>query len=315
MKPPAKDPLAQSVKQRLMNRARQRGEDFNVLLTRYAIERFLYRLTQTPHAARFTLKGATLFAIWADKPHRPTVDVDLLGAGEPNADALRKIFQEVCEAEVERDGMRFDAASVSVAAIREDNFHQGLRVKLTGYLGSARIPVQVDVGFGDVITPAPTQATFGPLLDFPPPVMAAYPPETVIAEKLEAMVTLGLANSRMKDFFDIHVLSQTMTFDGEVLTKAIRATFQRRRTAIPETLPPALSGEFASDPAKRAQWSAFVGRINAEERPVDFVEVVESIARFVGPVLGAAASDTPLSKNWQAPGPWQKGSLRSATKT
>lgn len=305
MKPAAKDSLAQSVKQRLMNRARQRGENFNVLLTRYAIERFLYRLTRTPHASRFTLKGATLFAIWADKPHRPTLDVDLLGAGEPSADELKKVFQDVCESLVEPDGMRFDAASVLVNAIREDNIYQGLRVKLTGYLGSARIRVQVDVGFGDVITPEAKDATLGPLLDFPAPVMAAYPPETVIAEKLEAMVVLGLANSRMKDFFDLHVLSLTMTFDGEMLTKAIRATFQRRRTAIPETLPPALSREFASDPAKRAQWSAFVSRIDTEERPVNFVEVVESIARFVGPVLGAAASDTPLSKIWHAPGPWQ----------
>ena len=300
-----KDALVQSVKQRLMNRSRQNGEDFNGLLTRYAIERLLYRLTRTPHASRFTLKGAMLFAIWMDKPHRPTLDVDLLCAGEPDTDDLRTVFQEVCAAVVEPDGMRFDTASVRVDEIREDNIYQGLRVKLTGYLGSARIPVQVDVGFGDVITPKPTEATFGPLLDFAPPVIAAYPPESLIAEKLEAMVALGMANSRMKDFFDLYVLSRTLTFDGDALAKAIRATFRRRRTELPPTPPAAMSREFASDPAKRAQWSAFVRRIDADQRPAELVEIIDANARFVGPLLIAAAGDARFSKVWRAPGPWQ----------
>lgn len=302
---PAKDAIAQSVKQRLMNRCRQRGEDFNMLLTRYAIERFLYRLTRTSHAPRFTLKGAMLFAIWMDTPHRPTLDVDLLSAGEPSADDLRKVFQEICDAVVEPDGMRFDSASVRVDEIREDNIYQGLRVKLTGYLDSARIPVQVDVGFGDVITPKPAEETFGPLLDLPAPVMAAYPPQTVIAEKLEAMVALGLVNSRMKDFFDLYVLSKTMTFDGIELGNAIRATFRRRHTVIPTTRPPALSREFASDPVNRTRWFAFVRRIAEDQRPADLVEVVEVIARFVDPVLSTAASDVPFPKVWRAAGPWQ----------
>lgn len=300
----SKDPLAQSIKQRLMNRSRRRGEDFNVLLTRYAIERFLYRLTRTPHSSRFTLKGAMLFAIWMDKPHRPTIDVDLLGTGEPSANDLRKVFQEVCDVAVEPDGMRFDHASVTVTEIREDNIYQGLRVKLAGHLGSARIPVQIDVGFGDVITPGPAEATFGPLLDLPPPVMPAYPPETVIAEKLEAMVALGLANSRMKDFYDLYVISRTMTLAGEVLAKAVRATFHRRRTTITGALPPALSREFASEPAKRAQWSAFVKRIDAAHQPADLNDVVGAIARFVGPVLDAAAGEASFHKVWRAPGPW-----------
>jgi len=299
------DPLAQSVKQRLMNRVKQSGEDLNVLLTRYAIERLLYRLTRTPHASRFTLKGAVLFAIWMDKPHRPTVDVDLLGAGDPSVEDLRRVFQEVCNANVEPDGMRYEPASVQAEEIREDNIYQGIRVKLTGYLGSARIPVQVDVGFGDVITPGPAEATFGPLLDLPPPVMAAYPPETVIAEKLEAMVALGMANSRMKDFFDLYVMSRSMSFDGGALVKAVRATFNRRRTAIPTGLPTALSREFVSDAAKRAQWSAFARRIDAEQRPADLAEVVEIIAQFVAPVLGSAAGDAPFSRSWKPPGPWR----------
>ncbi|MBK8915035.1 MAG: nucleotidyl transferase AbiEii/AbiGii toxin family protein [Phycisphaerales bacterium] len=299
------DPFAQSVKQRLMNRARRDGEDFNLLLTRYAIERLLYRLTRTPHNSRFTLKGAMLFAIWMDKPHRPTLDVDLLVGGEPSADDLRKVFQEVCDAAVEPDGMRFDAASVQVEAIREDNVYQGLRVKLIGRLGSARLPVQVDVGIGDVITPAPAMATFGPLLDLPPPVMAAYLPQTVIAEKLEAMVTLGMANSRMKDFFDLYVLSRTMDSDGQALVDAVGATFRRRRTAIPRALPLALTPDFAADPAKRAQWAAFARRIDAGQRPADFAEVVEAIARFVGPALSAAVGATPFLKTWRAGGPWR----------
>lgn len=300
------DPLAQSVKQRLMNRSKQGGEDFNVLLTRYAIERFLYRFTRTPHVSRFTLKGAVLFAIWMDKPHRPTLDVDLLGTGDSSVDGLRKVFQEVCDADVEPDGMRYDTASVRAEEIREDNIYQGIRVQLTGYLGSARIPVQVDVGFGDVITPGPAEATFGPLLDLPPPVMAAYPPETMIAEKLEAMVALGMANSRMKDFFDLYVLSRTMSFDGDALAKAVRATFVRRRTTIPTALPSALSREFSSDAGKRAQWSAFARRIDVGQRPVDFAEVVGVIAQFAAPILSSAAGEAPLPGLWNPPGPWRR---------
>jgi hypothetical protein len=298
-------PVAQSVKQRLMNRCSRTGEDYNVLLTRYAIERYLYRLTCTPHASRFTLKGALLFAIWMDKPHRPTIDVDLLGTGDPSVDDLRKVFQQVCDANVESDGMRYDVASVRAEEIREENVYEGIRVKLTGYLGSARIPVQVDVGFGDVITPGPIEATFGPLLEFPPPVMSAYPPQTVIAEKLEAMVALGMANSRMKDFFDVYVLSRIMPFDGDALVEAVRATFNRRRTAIPTVRPPAWSREFASDAAKRAQWTAFAKRINADLRPVDLADVVDAITQFAWPVMTGATSDAPFSKSWHPPGPWQ----------
>ena len=305
MTPPSSDLLAQSIKQRVMNCARQRGEDFNVLLTRYAIERFLYRLSQTAHGAQFTLKGAMLFAIWMDTPHRPTLDVDLLGSGAPQADALQRVFQEVCAAAVEPDGMRFDAASVQVTEIREDNIYDGLRVKVTGYLGAARIPVQVDVGFGDVITPAAVEVAFGPLLRLPPPVMAAYPPETVIAEKLEAMVALGRANSRMKDFYDLYVLSRTMDFAGQVLADAVRATFQRRRTELARTLPVALTADFAADPAKRAQWAAFVRRIGTTHQVVELAETITALAAFVGPLLPAAAGPDPFLMTWRAGGPWR----------
>lgn len=289
-----------------MNRCRRNGEDFNVLLTRYAIERLLFRLTQTPYAARFTLKGAMLFTIWMDKPHRPTLDVDLLGKGEPGADELKRIFREVCDASVEPDGMQFDPATARVDAIREDHIYQGLRVRLLGHLGSARIPLQVDVSFGDVITPMATVATFGPLLDLPPPVIAAYPPETVIAEKLEAMAVLGMANSRMKDYFDIYAMCRKMSFDGKVLAAAVRATFRRRRTAVPQALPPGLSREFSSNSSKRVQWAAFVRRIDEDQRPTDFDEVVDAIARFAAPILRAAASGAHLFKTWIAPGPWRE---------
>ena len=299
------DPFAQSIKQRLMNRAKERDEDFNVLLTRYAIERLLYRLTQTPYASRFTLKGAILFAIWMDQPHRPTIDVDLLETGSSTADEMQTVFQQICAAEVEPDGLRFDADSVRVDEIREDNIYQGLRVKLVSHLGSARVPVQVDVGSGDVISPGPTQATFGPLLDLPPPVMSAYPPETVIAEKIEAMVALGMANSRMKDFFDLYTLSRTMNFDGRTLGNAVRATFERRRTTIPTEPPIALTAEFASDPAKRAQWSAFARRIEANRCPANFAEVTEAIARFIGPILATASSSDTFSSTWRPDRPWR----------
>lgn len=229
--------LSASVRQRLTNLARARGEAFQTLLTRYALERLLYRLSQSEDADRFLLKGALLFLLWSDTPHRATRDIDLLGSGSLAVEALAALFRSLCELDVAEDGLLYLAETVQAGAIREDNLYGGVRVTLTAVLENARIPVQVDIGFGDAITPEPVAIAFPTLLDFPAPRLRAYQRETVIAEKLEALVTLEMGNSRLKDFYDLFVLGQEFSFEGARLGEAIRATFARRGTPLPEQMP------------------------------------------------------------------------------
>ena len=295
--------LVQSVKQRLLNRSRDRGEAFNLVLTHYAIERFLYRLTQTAHSEQFILKGAMLFSIWSDTPYRPTRDVDLLGLNKISPDTLRDVCRDVCGADAEPDGLTFAPDSIRVDEIREEQGYQGLRVRLMAYLGKARVPLQVDVGFGDAITPAPQEVTFGPLLNPPAPVLRAYPPDTMAAEKLETMVRRGLPNSRMKDYYDLWWMCDFMSFDGPTLVDAISATFQRRRTPIPADLPIGLSDEFASHPMKAPQWSSFVRKSGVENAPL-LPQVLDLLRTFAASLLKAAAQRASFSKHW-ASGEWR----------
>lgn len=299
------DALSQSVKQRLLNLSQQQREPFNPLLIRYGIERLLYRLTQTPHAGDFVLKGATLFAVWAGKPHRPTQDVDLLGFGAPDVDRLVRIFREVCLAEVVADGLTFDPGSVRAAAIREGNIYDGVRVRLDAALGKAKVPIQVDVGFGDAITPEPSEQSIGPMLDFPAPVLRAYRPETVVAEKLHAMIVLGMANSRMKDYFDLWTISRTMIFDGPTLALALAATFERRETPLPSGTPVGLTPAFAADAAKRAQWVAFCRKMGPGVDAPELADAVAVIGAFVGPVLRAAAIGDAHEMRWTPTDQWR----------
>jgi predicted nucleotidyltransferase component of viral defense system len=296
--------LAQSVHQRLLNRRDRTGEDFNVLLVRYAIERLLYRLYVSPHSDRFVLKGAMLFEVWTDSHYRTTRDLDLLGLGVPDSDTLRTIFGQVCTQEVEPDGMTYDVSSILVTDIRDDQKYQGHRVELEGRLGNARISIQIDVGFGDIVIPQPQTITFPVLLDGPAPKIRAYTPETTVAEKLHAVVTLGIRNSRMKDFFDLVVISRTMTFEGTVLARAIKATFEKRGDQVPREEPFAFTNEFARDITKQRQWAAFVNRGNLEFT-TNFEEVIEEIRRFVLTPLRIAATSEAFDKSWGPKGPWQ----------
>ncbi|TAL84972.1 MAG: nucleotidyl transferase AbiEii/AbiGii toxin family protein [Rhodanobacter sp.] len=252
------DPRADSVRARLLQRARQHGEDFNLLLTRYALERWLYRLSVSDERAGFVLKGALLFSLWFDEPHRPTRDADFLGFGAVDAELLRDRLQAICRIECD-DGMHFDPDSVQVGPIREQARYDGLRAELLGWLGTARCNVQLDVGFGDAVTPAAQEMDYPTLLaDVPAPHLRVYPRETVLAEKLEAMIVLGMRNSRMKDYFDVWVLLRQGGFDPAVLAHAIHATCTRRETALPEGWPTGLADEFATDAMKLAQWQAFL---------------------------------------------------------
>ncbi|MCB9737701.1 MAG: nucleotidyl transferase AbiEii/AbiGii toxin family protein [Deltaproteobacteria bacterium] len=297
--------LPASVRARLLNLAKERREDFTGLLTRYALERFMYRLATSQHAGRFVLKGATLFAIWSDQPHRATRDLDLLGFGANDVPTLVEVFRQVCRQEVQPDGLVFDADSVKGGLIREDRIYEGVRVTLTATLARARIAVQVDVGFGDSVFPAAVSIEVPVLLDFPAPVLNAYAKETVVAEKLQAMVALGIVNSRMKDFYDIWVLARDNAFDGAVLAEAVRRTFERRGSPLPTSPPVALTTEFSSDSAKVVQWRAFVrrGRLVAGEPALD--EVVASLARFLLPVLGLGEARVTGQRRWPPGGPWR----------
>ncbi len=246
-----------SVRERLLTLARQKGQSFDLLLTRYANERLLHRLSLSPHRNRFVLKGAMLMTTWFDDPHRPTRDVDFLGYGDSAPDAMLVTFREICAIEV-NDGMVFDINALRVELIREEIEYGGLRLRTTGALAGARITVTIDIGFGDAIEPGLDEVNLPVLLDLPQPRLRVYARETVIAEKFQAMVMLGLANSRMKDFYDVWILSRSHEFDDDRLPRAIAATFERRGTAIPLEAPVALTQAFAFDSSKQRQWAAFV---------------------------------------------------------
>jgi predicted nucleotidyltransferase component of viral defense system len=300
-KPPAD--IGASVRARLLRLAREQGEDFQRVLTRYANERLLFRLSASGHAQQFVLKGAALFALWTGKPHRATRDLDLLGFGDPGVAHVREVFTKVLAHDVVDDGVQFDLATLAVDLIREDQEYGGVRVEVVARVTNARVRLQVDVGFGDAVTPEALVVEIPPLLDFPAPRLRAYPRETVVAEKLEAMVKLGMANSRMKDFYDIAVLARSFSFDGDLLTRAIRATFERRKTPLPTTTPIALTATFAEDSTKRTQWSGFVRKvgISGGESLADTVAVVRD---FVEAPLLAASGAGRVPKSWQAGKAW-----------
>lgn len=271
--------LVASIHARLLNLAKARGDDFNLVLTRYAIERFLYRLSLVPARDVYWLKGALLFDLWFDVPHRPTRDADFLGFGPADAETLASTIREICGVAVD-DGMEFDPASITIEEIREEANYGGLRVRLVSRLGKARCTVQLDVGYGDAVTPGPEEAIYPTLLDDQPaPRLRVYPRAAVAAEKLEAIVSLGMANSRMKDYFDLRALAHEGVLDAQLLGDAIAATFQRRGTAVPEKVPLGLSDEFARDAAKRAQWKAFLGKNRLDAPTLD--EVIGEVRLFV----------------------------------
>lgn len=278
--------LVASIHARLLNLAKSRGEDFNLILTRYAIERFLYRLSLVPARADYWLKGSMLFDLWFNEPHRLTRDADFLGSGSADDERLGNTIREICEVAV-TDGMEFDPTSISIEEIREDDRYGGKRVKLVGKLGSARCYVQLDVGYGDAVTPGPEEAIYPTLLDDqPPPRLLVYPRATVVAEKLEAIVSLGMTNSRMKDYFDLRALAREGVVDPQLLGVAITATFLRRGTALPIGVPLGLSDEFARDIAKQTQWNAFLSRNRLEAAPLE--EIVVEVRNFVAEPLRLA---------------------------
>ena len=296
--------VAASVHARLLAGAQARREDFNLTLQRYVAERFLYRLGESPHRSQFVLKGAMLFALWGGSLYRATRDLDLTGYTEDDSQSLVTIMQEICVVSCPGDGLTFQPATVRAEPIRTQSEYRGFRVKLQALLGTARLALQIDVGFGDVIEPPPREERYPVLLEGPAPRIRAYPREAVIAEKLHAMIVLGAANSRYKDFYDVFVLAKHFSFSGPVLARAIRVTFERRRPPLPEGQPVALTPAFYSDPKRAAEWQRYLSRNSLPGAPPDFAAVGEHLQTFLGPIWRALEASRAFADAWAPAGPW-----------
>lgn len=296
--------LVASIRQRLLNISKERGEDPNLVFIRYVVERMLYRITRSKHSIQFVLKGAMLITAWTGQPHRPTKDLDLLGFGDSSSERIQQIFHDICKVEVEPDGLEFNTESIQVTEIRGDLEYPGQRVKLEARLGNARINVQIDIGFGDTVVPEAIEIEYPTLLDLPAPHIRAYPPETVIAEKYESIVYLGMLNSRMKDYYDLRMMAKEFEFDGNSLAKAVKATFDRRNTDIPHETPTTLTEEFFSNQDKIIQWKAFLKRSKLEDISVDLSQVINELCKFLLPPTIAVANNVTFNQLWTDGGPW-----------
>ncbi|HHT9802764.1 TPA: nucleotidyl transferase AbiEii/AbiGii toxin family protein [Legionella pneumophila] len=271
--------IGESVRSRLKNIAVKEGSDFNAVLTRYGLERLLYRIGESEYSKQFLLKGALLFNLWYDMPHRPTKDIDLLGFGDNDLAYIKQTFSKICRISAD-DGISFLSESVTVDTIKKDGGYTGARVELFGELAKAKIKIQIDIGYGDAVTPGPVDAHYPVLLsDLPAPKIRTYPIYTVIAEKLHAIALLGMANSRLKDYLDLYVLLNNEQLDNQVLAKAIHVTFTRRGMTLPEALPIGLTDEFANDPTRESMWRAFLRKNELEQKSL--TEVIAVIRRLI----------------------------------
>ncbi len=300
---PATD-VGASVRQRLYNNSKATGRPFQEVLQYFVMERFLYRLARSPYADKFVLKGALMFTAWRAPASRPTKDIDLLARMENRVEAIVPIIRQICQLVVEPDGIVFDLESLQGRVIKEDADYEGVRVTFHASLDKALVRMQLDLGFGDVVTPAPTITEYPTILEFSAPRLYGYSRETAIAEKFEAMVKLGRLNSRLKDFFDLWMLSRQFDFEGPTLASAIARTFAHRGTAM-EFPPVALTPRFASDPIKRTQWRGFLKKSNLTAAPQNLQEVLQMITVFLEPVAQAIQAGQALAAHWQAPGPWK----------
>ncbi len=296
-----------SIRARLLNLSRASQEDFQMLLNRYARERLLYRLSQSSYRDRFILKGATLFSVWAEKPFRSTRDADFLSFGPSDVESVTAVFRDLCGDDdlALDDGVRFDPESVQGARIREEDEYDGVRIHLMAFLGNARAPIQIDIGFGDTITPEAQEVELPVLLDLPAPRLRAYPMETVIAEKFQSMTVLTETNSRMKDFYDVWVLQGQFGFDGGTLSEAIKATFERRRTDVVPGSNVAFQASFYATEEPLTRWRLYVNRGSFERVPPTFAEVGEAIDAFLRPVAESISRNERFDLTWPPGGPWR----------
>lgn len=290
-----------SVRQRLLNKAKNDVRPFNEMLQYYAMERFLYRLSQSAHAERFILKGALMLRAWCSPEIRPTMDIDMLGRTSNEEGSIIAKIKDVISVDSAPDGLIFDLNSIRAETITEDADYEGIRVRFLGNLDNARVHMQIDIGFGDIVHPEPVEMELPTILESPAPRLLCYSRESAIAEKFEAMLKLGELNSRMKDYYDIWLLSRQFDFDGKELTEAIRLTLEHRGTTLPEVIV-SFAQEFID--AKQVQWTAFHKRLGQEHVPADFGEVVAAVEAFLKPVVSAQMSGTQTPYQWSASGAW-----------
>ncbi len=295
-----------SVRARLLNIAKDRDEIFTNLLIRYAMERFMYRLSISKYSDKFILKGATLYNYWHGEPHRPTLDADFSSKNVIDVEEAEEIVKQLCRIDVNNDGLNFLKDTISVEDIREENEYQGIRAKFKAKLGQAVIPVQIDIGFGDAIIPPPELIKYPTLLDFPAPKLLAYLVETSIAEKIQIIFEKGIINSRMKDYYDIRFLMSTFGIDGPKLQKAVEKTFKRRNTSIPDSVPVGLSEEFINDNQKKAQWKGFLNKIDIKESNMRLEDTVMNVRDFIMPVIKSVKKGKKFKMNWQSGKGWIK---------
>lgn len=295
--------LPASIRQRLLNKAHATNRPFSEILQYYAIERFLYRISRSSYSDQFILKGALMFLAWGASVYRPTRDIDFLGFTTNDLEAVTRIIQDICVREVEPDGLTFDRSTVQSERIKEDADYEGVRVNLTGYLGKAKIRLQIDIGFADVVSPAPIMLKYPTILQMPAPHLRGYPPESVVAEKLQAIVFLGSVNSRMKDFYDLWVLAEQFEFDGQTLQQAIVNTFQRRNTVLPNEIPVGLSASFAAE--NQVNWQGFLQRIHLEGVPESLIVISQVLNSILIPPLHASAYGVLFKGKWKPGGPWK----------
>lgn len=303
------NPVVMSIKDRLLRGAKLRGEEFELTLSRFASERFLFRLGESACSEQCVLKGASLLSIWLDEPYRATRDVDLLVFGRDDDDAIRLLLEEICVVQCAEDGLEFDLKGMRIDAIRPEDEYSGKRARFVAFLGTARIRMQVDFGFGDAGGDRMDRITYPTILDdMRPPSIRAYPQEATIAEKFEAMVKLDTRNSRMKDFHDVFALAGSFAFDGAELRQAVAACFERRRTAWTQEVPIALTPAFYTDSDRQSRWSAYVrGRNMIAAPPTVFVTIGERVIEFLRPVRHAIVASEPFNTIWPAAGPWSLG--------
>ncbi|MBN2723151.1 MAG: nucleotidyl transferase AbiEii/AbiGii toxin family protein [Deltaproteobacteria bacterium] len=302
-KKPLKE-ISTSVRAKLLNISRSTGRDFQELAARYTVERFLARMTISNHRDRFVLKGAMLYIPWKLDDKRTTKDLDLLGLGSSDMENIKKVFKEICETHIEDDGLIFNIESIEVLQIREKSIYEGVRILMDVYLEKMSIRLQVDVGFGDPIIPAPQPTEFPALFAEHGPVIRAYSPETVIAEKFNAMIVLGMANSRMKDYYDIWMLSKSFNIEANVLRLAIKQTFNKRQTAFPDAEPIALSDEFFQNESKQNQWKGFIRRQKRINSAPDLREIVKSLRIFLLPIVIQLDSESVTINTWTPENGW-----------
>ncbi len=296
--------ITASVHQRLLNKAKESSRPFNELLQHFAIERFIYRLSKSPHADRFILKGALMFSVWCGPASRPTMDIDLLGKIDNRLEVIIAAIKDACVMDVEADGISFNAETVEAGRITEDAEYEGVRVRLHGSLGNARVSLQIDIGFGDVIVPGPSLVEYPALLDYPAPELNGYTMESTVAEKFQAMVKLGVLNSRMKDFYDIWLLSHMFDFSGEILSAAVEKAFENRNTAITQS-PAVFDPSFGKDGNKKAQWQGFIKKAMLTNAPESFGDVIDAVKVFLEPLVVSFGKRRMFRSTWTAPGPWQ----------